>query len=86
MMREGTVDAPPQDTLRDERGLTEVAFSRLLEWLDDGIGSHGETYLEMRRRLVKLGYWQATVTPEESLDPAASLMGLVFRAATRRRW
>jgi DNA-directed RNA polymerase specialized sigma24 family protein len=24
----------------------------LLEWLDDGLDSHGETYLEMRRRLV----------------------------------
>jgi DNA-directed RNA polymerase specialized sigma24 family protein len=24
----------------------------LLEWLDDGVESHGETYLEMRRRLV----------------------------------
>jgi DNA-directed RNA polymerase specialized sigma24 family protein len=24
----------------------------LLEWLDDGVDSHGETYLEIRRRLV----------------------------------
>jgi hypothetical protein len=24
----------------------------LLEWLDDGVESHGERYLEMRRRLV----------------------------------
>jgi len=36
----------------DERALTAIAFARLLEWLDDGHDSHGETYLEMRRRLV----------------------------------
>jgi DNA-directed RNA polymerase specialized sigma24 family protein len=29
-----------------------VAFDRLLEWLDDGVDSHGDTYLEMRRQLV----------------------------------
>ena len=32
--------------------LTPIAFTRLLAWLDDGIDSHGERYLEMRRRLV----------------------------------
>jgi len=31
---------------------TETVFSRLLEWLDDGIDSHGERYLEIRQRLV----------------------------------
>jgi DNA-directed RNA polymerase specialized sigma24 family protein len=36
----------------DERGLTQLAFTRLLAWLDDGTHSHGKTYLEMRRRLV----------------------------------
>jgi DNA-directed RNA polymerase specialized sigma24 family protein len=35
-----------------ERGLTHLAFSRLLEWLDEGVDSQGETYLEIRRRLV----------------------------------
>jgi len=29
-----------------------VAFSGLLEWLDDGTESRGERYLEIRRRLV----------------------------------
>jgi DNA-directed RNA polymerase specialized sigma24 family protein len=38
--------------LQAEEGLSRLAFSRLLEWLDDGIDSRGETYLEMRRRLV----------------------------------
>jgi len=37
---------------REEPTLTKVAFTRLLEWLDGGHESHGETYLEMRRRLV----------------------------------
>ena len=37
--------------LREEPKLTQFAFSRLLEWLDDGVDSNGETYLEMRRRL-----------------------------------
>jgi DNA-directed RNA polymerase specialized sigma24 family protein len=35
----------------DERELNHVAFTRLLEWLDDGVDSRGATYLEMRRRL-----------------------------------
>lgn len=41
-----------QDVLHQEAKLTQVAFNRLLAWLDDGVDSHGERYLEMRRRLV----------------------------------
>ena len=41
-----------QQFLRKESTLTEIAFARLLAWLDDGIESSGERYLEMRRRLV----------------------------------
>jgi hypothetical protein len=41
-----------QDVVREAPALTTPGFSRLLEWLDDGFDSHGETYLEMRRRLV----------------------------------
>jgi DNA-directed RNA polymerase specialized sigma24 family protein len=43
--------SPSSGVLEDEEGLTHLAFSRLLEWLDDGIESHGHSYLEMRRRL-----------------------------------
>jgi DNA-directed RNA polymerase specialized sigma24 family protein len=43
---------PPPDVLKEERGLNRLAFSRLLQWLDDGVDSRGERYLEMRRRLV----------------------------------
>jgi hypothetical protein len=41
-----------EEVEREEPTLTQVAFTRLLEWLDDGTDSRGETYLEMRRRLV----------------------------------
>jgi DNA-directed RNA polymerase specialized sigma24 family protein len=40
------------EVVREERVLTEIGFTRLLEWMDEGVDSHGETYLEMRRRLV----------------------------------
>jgi len=47
------LDAPsPADDLLDEdRALSQVGFTRLLEWLDGGVDSNGQTYLEMRRRL-----------------------------------
>ena len=38
-------DTPVSDT-------SGTAFTRLLQWLDDGPDSNGERYLEMRRRLV----------------------------------
>jgi DNA-directed RNA polymerase specialized sigma24 family protein len=48
----GGVDVLAQDVEQHEARLTPAAFSRLLEWLDDGTDSRGEAYLEMRRRLV----------------------------------
>ena len=39
------IDCPDNDT-------SGTAFTRLLQWLDDGSDSRGERYLEMRRRLV----------------------------------
>lgn len=41
-----------QEALREEPRLTQLAFARLLAWLDDGVESNGQRYLEMRRRLV----------------------------------
>jgi DNA-directed RNA polymerase specialized sigma24 family protein len=41
-----------QNVFQEDPALTTPAFNRLLEWLDRGDDSHGETYLEMRRRLV----------------------------------
>jgi DNA-directed RNA polymerase specialized sigma24 family protein len=45
----------PQHPVQEERALSPLAFNRLLEWLDDGQESNGESYLDMRRRLV--GYF-----------------------------
>jgi len=39
--------------LKQDWAVTEPAFQRFLEWLDDGGSSGGERYLEMRRRLVR---------------------------------
>jgi DNA-directed RNA polymerase specialized sigma24 family protein len=41
-----------RNVAHEEPVLTQVAFKRLLEWLDDGTESNGERYLEIRRRLV----------------------------------
>jgi len=46
------VSVVTQELLREEPKLTQLAFSRLLTWLDDGTESEGESYIEMRRRLV----------------------------------
>ena len=43
---------PALDDLPEEPGLDHTPFSRLLEWLDDGVESNGARYLEVRRRLV----------------------------------
>jgi DNA-directed RNA polymerase specialized sigma24 family protein len=60
-------------TLREERALTEHGFSRLLEWLDDGGGdSHGESYLEMRRRLVTYFDRRGRPLPDELADETLS--------------
>ena len=37
---------------RPDSGTSSTAFTRLLRWLDDGRNSHGERYLDMRRRLI----------------------------------
>ncbi len=44
--------ATPRPDVKEERGLSALAFTRLLDWLDDGVDSYGERYLEMRRRLI----------------------------------
>jgi DNA-directed RNA polymerase specialized sigma24 family protein len=41
-----------EEGFRETPLLTKPVFNRLLEWLDDGVESHGERYVEMRRRLV----------------------------------
>jgi DNA-directed RNA polymerase specialized sigma24 family protein len=65
----------PHKTLREERGLTPSAFSRLLEWLDDGVDSHGETYLEMRRRLVSYFDRRNRLSADELADETFNRIG-----------
>jgi DNA-directed RNA polymerase specialized sigma24 family protein len=48
--------------------ITSSAFHRLLEWLDDGKNSEGETYLEMRQRLVDYFDRKSCLTPNEFAD------------------
>jgi len=50
--RENPVPVLTEEVFRQSAVVTELAFSRLLEWLDDGVDSHGETYVGMRNRLV----------------------------------
>jgi len=46
------MDVLTREVVQGDSAVTPVAFERLLEWLDEGTDSHGQTYLEMRRRLV----------------------------------
>ena len=74
-MRESSVQVPPRDLSQEERGLTHVAFSRLLEWLDDGVDSQGETYLEMRRRLVLYFDRRNRLSADELADETLTRIG-----------
>lgn len=61
----------PPDALQPIRGLTESAFRRLLDWLEDGAatkGYAGEAYLEMRRRLVLYFDRRNRPAPDELAD------------------
>ena len=57
-----------RQSLRDKPGLTQLAFTRLLAWLDDGDDSKGERYLEMRRRLVSYFQRRDRSDAEELVD------------------
>jgi hypothetical protein len=48
--------------------LTEPAFRRLLVWLDGGVDSQGETYLEVRRRLIAYFDRRNCASPDELAD------------------
>jgi len=48
--------------------LSESSFNRFLEWLDEGENSHGEKYLEMRRRLVTYFDRKNCLAPDDLAD------------------
>jgi len=64
-----------QEVFREEPKLTQLAFNRLLEWLDDGVDSGGETYLEMRRRLVLYFDRRNRPAAEELADETLNRIG-----------
>src|SRR5262245_38242693 len=64
-----------QEALREEAGITQIAFSRLLAWLDDGVDSHGERYLEMRRRLVSYFDRRDRPSADELADETLNRIG-----------
>jgi len=47
---------------------TPSAFQRFLDWLDEGIPSNGEKYLEMRRRLVRYFEHKNCLTADDLAD------------------
>lgn len=53
---------------RRDSGTSETSFTRLLRWLDDGTNSHGERYLEIRRRLVAYFDRRNRPTPDTLAD------------------
>jgi len=69
------VQALTQEAFRETPSLTELAFGRLLEWLDDGVDSHGETYVEMRRRLVSYFDRRNRFSADELADETLSRVG-----------
>lgn len=76
-----------QDLVPEEQAPTTSAFNRLLQWLDNGIDSRGEKYLEMRRRLVS--YFDRRNRPtaedlaDETLDRITSTLEKDGAIATR---
>lgn len=63
------------EVFREAPTLTKLAFNRLLEWLDDGVDSHGETYLEMRRRLVSYFDRRNRPSADELADETLNRIG-----------
>jgi DNA-directed RNA polymerase specialized sigma24 family protein len=76
-----------QQVFREAPELSQYVFDRLLAWLDDGSASHGERYLEMRRRLVS--YFDRRNRPaadelaDETLNRVARTLEQTGSIATR---
>lgn len=62
------VHAQTTPAFRKRPELSRFVFERLLAWLDDGTDSHGERYLEMRRRLVAYFDRRSRPAPDELAD------------------
>jgi DNA-directed RNA polymerase specialized sigma24 family protein len=70
-----------QEVLREEPGITQTGFARLLALLDEGIDSNGERYLEVRRRLVsyfdRRGRSAADELADETLNRVARTLARI---------
>ncbi len=58
---------------------TQDAFRQFLDWLDEGAGSGGEKYLELRRRLVVYFDRRNCLTPDELADETLSRVAQKFQ-------
>lgn len=58
----------PRAELKKNWVATERAFQRFLQWLDDGVDSHGERYLEMHRRIESYFERRNCLAPDELAD------------------
>jgi DNA-directed RNA polymerase specialized sigma24 family protein len=70
-----------QEVFQESPILTQTAFARLLAWLDDGVDSHGETYLEMRRRLVSYFDRRDRTAADELADETLNRVGRTLERA-----
>jgi DNA-directed RNA polymerase specialized sigma24 family protein len=61
-----------EEVVQEQPVFTKSAFGRLLVWLDDGVESHGERYLEIRRRLVQYFDRRNRTLAEELADETLS--------------
>jgi DNA-directed RNA polymerase specialized sigma24 family protein len=73
---------PRPDGQREHQGLTEVAFGRLSEWLDDGRDSHGQTVPEMHRRLVSYFDRRNRGSAAELADETFNRLGVALQDRT----
>src|SRR5258708_4664773 len=62
--------SPMSARLKRDWLLHEAAFRRFLDWLDEGVDSRGEKYVEIRRRLVSYFARKNCLTPDELADEA----------------
>jgi DNA-directed RNA polymerase specialized sigma24 family protein len=53
---------------KSEWRLSELAFHRLLEWLDEGRNSQGERYIEIRQRLTEFFDRKNCIFPDDLAD------------------
>lgn len=67
-----------REVFRENEALTQLGFTRLLEWLDQGVDSQGERYLEMRRRLVAYFDRRNRPSAEELADDTLNRVGRVL--------